>query len=83
MGASALVERCRDRAVVTRYHAHTRAGRYLAAGLIEAARDPRLGLGETDAIDGYLAARDVDDVVRRNGLIRDDDGRVTNTSDDL
>jgi hypothetical protein len=34
-------------------------------------------LAETSEIDGYLAANDVDEVVARHGLIRDDLGRVT------
>lgn len=37
----------------------------------------RLGLTETNNIDGYLAADDVADVVDRHGLMREDLGRVT------
>jgi len=37
----------------------------------------RLGLAETDNVDGYLAASDMDGVVSRHGLIPDDAGAVT------
>jgi len=37
----------------------------------------RLGLAATNAIEGYLATTDVEAVVARHGLIRDDAGSVT------
>lgn len=37
----------------------------------------RLGLADTNDIDGYLSADDVAGVVSRHGLTRDEDGRVT------
>ena len=37
----------------------------------------RLGLVATNAIDGYLATTDLEVVVSRHGLIRDDTGSVT------
>ena len=74
----ALVERARQRAEVTRYTAHSTAGRYLQGELVHGTDvASRLGLAETDTIDGYLAASDVAGVVSRHGLIRDDEGRVT------
>jgi hypothetical protein len=72
-----LVERARERATVTRYRAHSAAGQYLKGELIYATDVAgRLGLAETNDIDGYLAADDVEGVVARHGLIRDDQGRV-------
>lgn len=76
--AVALVERSRGRADVTRYRAHSSAGQYLLGVLVYATDAAgRLGLTETDAIDGYLDGNDLAGVVARHGLIRDDAGRVT------
>ncbi|WP_141538657.1 helix-turn-helix domain-containing protein [Isoptericola jiangsuensis] len=76
--AGDLVERARNRAVVARYRAHPSSGRHLRAEIVHAAGlAGRLGLAETNAVDGYLAAKDVSGVVRRHGLMRDDEGRVT------
>lgn len=73
-----LVERTRDRAVVARYRAHSSAGRYLRTELVHPVNVAgKLGLAETNDIDGYLATADVDGIVTRHGLIRDDEGRVT------
>lgn len=78
LDAAELVERARDRADVTRYRAHTSAGKYLLGELVYTAEVAgQLGLAETDNIDGYLASEDVDGLVSRHGLIRDDEGRVT------
>ncbi|UDY25014.1 hypothetical protein [Nocardioides sp. Kera G14] len=78
LSSTELVERARDRAVVTRYRAHSSAGRYLLTELVQPANvASRLGLAETNDIDGYLRNVDVDGVVSRHGLIRDDEGRVT------
>lgn len=78
LGGAELVERARERAKVTRYRAHSAAGRYLLGELIYATDvAARLGLAETSDIDGYLAAEDLEGVVARHGLIRDDLGRVT------
>jgi hypothetical protein len=78
LDAAELVERARDRAEVTRYRAHSSAGRYLLGELVYAAdAGSRLGLAETDNVDGYLASEDVNGLVSRHGLIRDDEGRVT------
>ncbi len=78
LGATELVERARERAGVTRYAAHSSAGQYLLAELVYAADGAgRLGLGQTNNIDGYLAVGDVLGLVSRHGLIRDDEGRVT------
>lgn len=78
LSAVELVERARERADVTRYRAHSRAGRYLLAELVFATDvSGRLGLAETNSIDGYLGAMDVGGVVSHHGLIRDNEGRVT------
>ncbi|GAB3866637.1 hypothetical protein GCM10028801_39200 [Nocardioides maradonensis] len=78
LSSTGLVERTRGRAAVTRYRAHSSAGRYLLGELVYPANVAgQLGLAETNDIDGYLAAGDVARVVSRHGLIRDDEGRVT------
>ncbi|MEU0267490.1 hypothetical protein [Nocardioides sp. NPDC006303] len=78
LSAVELVERARERAVVTRYRAHSSAGKYLLAELVYPVDVAgRLGLADTNDIDGYLSAEDVAGVVSRHGLIRDEDGRVT------
>lgn len=78
LGAAELVERSRARAEVTRYRAHSSAGQYLLGELVTATGVAgRLGLVETNGIDGYITAGDGVGLVSRHGLIRDDDGRVT------
>ncbi|MFJ9315546.1 hypothetical protein ACIRN4_15240 [Pimelobacter simplex] len=78
LGAEELVERARGRAVVSRYVAHRSAGERLRADVVDtSSAAARLGLASTTAIDGYLAATDLEAVVARHGLIRDDTGSVT------
>jgi len=78
LNAAELGERARERAEVTRYAAHSSAGQYLLGELVYATDvASRLGLAETNNIDGYLAASDMDGVVSRHGLIPDDAGAVT------
>jgi hypothetical protein len=78
LSATELVERARQRADVTRYRAHSSAGRHLLGILVYATNVAgRLGLAETNDVDGYIAAADVASVVRNHGLIRDDEGPVT------
>lgn len=78
LGAAELVERARERAEVTHYRAHSSTGQYLRGILVYTADVAgRLGLAESNYIDGYIAADDVASVVRSHGLIRDDEGRVT------
>lgn len=78
LDAVALVERARERAEVIRYAAHSSARQYLLGELVSTTdMAGRLGLAETNNIDGYLAASDAARVVSRHGLIRDDEGRVT------
>lgn len=78
LGAEELVARARVRANVSRYVAHRSAGERLRVELIDTSSSAaRLGLAATNAIDGYLAATNVNAVVSRHGLIRDDTGAVT------
>jgi hypothetical protein len=78
LSAVELVERARERAVVTRYRAHSSAGKYLLTELVHPVDVAgRLGLADTNDIDGYLSVDDVAGVVSRHGLIRDEDGHVT------
>lgn len=78
LSAAELVERARDRAAVTRYRAHSSAGKYLQTELVySVGAAARLGLADTTDIDGYLAVDDLDGVISRHGLVRDDDGHVT------
>jgi hypothetical protein len=78
LGADELVQRARGRASVTRYAAHRSTGGRLLKDLLDtSAAAGRLGLVATNAIDGYLAAIDLEAVVTRHGLIRDDAGGVT------
>lgn len=78
MGADELVDRARGRARVSRYVAHRSMGERLRAELVDTSvAAGRLGLAATSAIDGYLATTDVNAVVSRHGLIRDDTGSVT------
>lgn len=73
-----LVERTRERAVVTRHRAHSSTGPNLLAELVYPANVAgQLGLADINQFDGYLAAADVAGVVSRHGLTRDDEGRVT------
>lgn len=76
--AAQLVERARGRARVTRYVGHSRGGTRLAAELITASRHAAAtGLADAGDVDGYLAEGDVAALIRRHGLRRDDEGRVT------
>lgn len=69
MTPAELVARARERAEVTRYRAHPSSGAYLRGVLVHSTdAASRLGLAETEAIDGYLAAGDVANVVRSHGL---------------
>jgi hypothetical protein len=78
LAAIDLVERARGRAVVKRYRAHSSAGQRLF-GILVYATDAagRLGLADTNVIDGYLAAGNAAFVVSAHGLIPDEEGRVT------
>lgn len=78
LSAIDLVDRARGRADVTRYRAHSSAGKYLVAELVyPVGAAGSLGLADTNNIDGYLAVDDVAGVVSRHGLTSDEEGRVS------
>jgi hypothetical protein len=86
MDVDELVERARGRARASRYVAHRSAVERLRTELVDTSvAAERLGLAATNAVDGYLAATDLEAVVSRHGVIRDDTGSVTlrTTSVDL
>ncbi len=63
---------------MSRYVAHRSAGERLRAELVDTSlAAERLGLAATNAIDGYLATTDLEAVVARHGLMRDEAGSVT------
>lgn len=63
---------------MSRYVAHRSAGERLRAELVgTSSAAARLGLAATNVIDGYLATTDLEAVVSRHGLVRDDTGSVT------
>ncbi|MFC5994487.1 hypothetical protein ACFQE5_09720 [Pseudonocardia hispaniensis] len=75
--AAQLVERARNRARVTRYVGHSRAGDRVAAELVAASRaSASLGLADMSGVDGYLPVGDVAGLIRRHGLKRDEEGHV-------
>jgi hypothetical protein len=70
-----LVARSRDRAVVRRYAGHPSAVSRVRAATVSthhAAR--RLGLADANAVDAYLSADTLDEVVRTHGLVEDAGG---------
>ena len=78
LSATHLVERARGRARVTRYVGHSRSHDRIAAELISSLQNSAaLGLADTNAVDGYLADVNVAALVRRHGLKRADEGRIT------
>ncbi|WP_183546068.1 hypothetical protein [Nocardioides albus] len=78
LSATDLVERARGRAAVTRYRAHSSAGKYLESELVyPVGVAGRLGLVETTDIDGYVAVANVAGVVSRYALSPDEEGHVT------
>ena len=78
VNAGELAGRARARAVVSRYTGHTStAGRLRGHVVDTAAAAEALGLTGTAAVDGYVAAGELDAIVARHGLIRDDGGAFT------
>lgn len=78
MSAADLVERSRDRADAVRYAGHSAIVERLKDAIVDttSARS-RLGLADVAAVDGYVAAQGLDDLVRKFGLARDSDGSIT------
>lgn len=72
LSGAQLVERARDRAVMSRYAGHASTGARLRAEVIDTtAAATGLGLVATSAVDGYVGAESLDELVTRHGLIRD------------
>ena len=73
-----FVARARNRAVVRRYAGHPSAmGRVRAATVSTHLAARRLGLADANAVDAYVSAGAVDEVVRRHGLVADAGGSFT------
>lgn len=78
MSAADLVERTRERAEVVQYAGHSSVAERLKRRIVDTnvARS-RLGLADANVVDGYVDANELDELVRRFGLVRDTSGRVT------
>lgn len=72
-----LVERTRERAGVTRYRAHPSTLGRLREVLVHAGAVGRLGLADSNGVDGYLSVDGLAETERMHGLIRDAGGEVT------
>lgn len=78
LSAAALVGLARGRAEATRYAGHASTAVRIRAEVIDTTdAATRLGLVETSAVDGYVGAESLDDLVARHGLIRHDSGTYT------
>lgn len=73
-----LVERARNRADVVRYGGHPASLGRVRAEIVDTSRaSGALGLASTTRVDGYVGHADRDEVADRNGLVRDEEGRIT------
>ena len=73
-----LVERARNRAEVVRYAGHPASVARVRSEIVDTSRaSTALGLAATTRGDGYLGRADRNDVADRNGLVRDEEGRIT------
>jgi hypothetical protein len=78
LSADELVGLTRRRAVAAVYAGHPSTAARLREQLVDTTRAAEaLGLTTTTAVDGYVAVDDVEALVARHGLIRDDNGRFT------
>jgi hypothetical protein len=78
LSAAELVALARGRAETSRFAGHASTATRLRAEVIHTtAAATKLGLAETSAVDGYVAADSLDELVTRHGLIRDDGGNYT------
>jgi hypothetical protein len=76
--AEQLVERSRDRADVGRYAGHRSTRARLRAETVDLSEaTTRLGLAESAVVDVYVAAEELDALVARHALTRDDAGTFT------
>ena len=78
VSAAELVGLARGRAETNWYAGHASTAVRLRVDVIDTtAAATRLGLTETSAVDGYVGAESLDELVTRHGLIRDDGGNYT------
>ena len=78
LSAAELVGQARGRAEASLYAGHASTAARLRAEVIDTTEAAtRLGLVETSAIDGYVGAESLIELVMRHGLIRDDAGSYT------
>ncbi len=78
LSAAELVGLARGRAEASRYAGHASTATRLHADVIGTAEAAeRLGLAETSAVAGYVAADSLNELVTRHGLLRDDGGNYT------
>jgi hypothetical protein len=78
MNAEELAGHARGRAVVSRYTGHTSTASRLRPRVVDTSGAAEaLGLTATAAVDGYVAAGELDAIVAGHGLIRDDAGPFT------
>ena len=72
-----LVERTRERAAVTRYSGHSATTAPLRAAIVDTSPwATRLGLTPATGVDGYVASKGLDGLVRQFALAPDDGGRI-------
>lgn len=76
--AEGLVALTRGRARTARFTGHPSAAGRVRTQIVDT-RDiaTRLGLAQSDDVDGYVAAEEIDDLARRFALVPDDMGRYT------
>lgn len=78
LSSAGLIERIRNRAEVVRYAGHPAGVDRVRAEIVDTSRGAvTLGLAATAVVDGYVAREDLDGILTRHGLIRDDAGRFT------
>ncbi|MGW2095719.1 hypothetical protein [Promicromonospora sukumoe] len=78
LSSAQLVARARNRATAVRYAGHPASLARLRGEIIDTSRAAgALGLSAATTIDGYVAVGELDTVVRRHGLVRDEEGQVT------
>jgi hypothetical protein len=75
--ADELVSHARQRALVARYVGHASTAARLRTEIVDTTLAAEsLGLAATTAVDGYVAVGEVDALIGRHGLTRDDLGRI-------
>ncbi|MFD6446472.1 helix-turn-helix domain-containing protein [Promicromonospora sp. NPDC060204] len=78
LSSTQLVERARNRAVAFSYAGHPASLPRLRGEIVDTSpASAALGLAATATVDGYVTVGELDAVVHRHGLVRDDDGQVT------